>query len=109
MTGMFPIPSMRTLAVDCLCVSSNYQELVPRFQKAQQKVCLCSSSFLKSYLTGAVFLVHSRAGDNHNAMDCYTEGIAKPSITKILMERGIKISVFQVERGEGTTGLSYHM
>lgn len=98
---------MRTLAVDCLCIDSNYKELVLRFRKAQQKVCLCSSSFLRSYLTEAVFLVCSRAGDKHHATDCYREGTAKPSITKILMAGGIKISVFQVERGEGTTGLSY--
>lgn len=47
-SGMFPIPAMGSLAVDCLCVNSNYQEPVLRFQKAQQKVCPCSSSFLNS-------------------------------------------------------------
>lgn len=50
-------------------------------------------------------LMYSRAGDKHHTMDCYTEGIAKLSITKILRGGGggggrcrIKISVFQVER-----------
>ena len=84
-----------------LYVNSNYQELVLRFQKGQEKVCLCSSSFLNFCLSGTVLLVCSTAGDKHHTMDCYTEGIAKSSVTKIMMG-GVKISVFQVQRREGT-------
>lgn len=103
-SGLFPIPSVRTPAVDCLCVNSNYQELVPRFQKA----CPCNSSFLKSYLTGAVFLVCSRAGDKHHTMDCCTEGIAKLVCNKNPDAGGIKNQCLPGGKGDGTTGLSYH-
>jgi len=55
------------------------------------------------YLTGAVFLACSRAGHKHHTRDCSTEGTPKPK-----QNPGggwTKVSVFHMERGEGTTGL----
>lgn len=85
--GLCDIPSLRTLAVDCLSINSNYQELVLQFQAAHEQVCHCSSSFLRSHLTGAAFPMHSRAGDKHHAKACYTEGISRLSVTKTLRPR----------------------